>query len=281
MQTKPTYEELKQRVKELEQNEARKRTLTAESHKSVYRSMLENISDTVIVTDDYGFIIYVCPNTAINFGLSVDEVHEFGTIDKLMNGKLCRYSDLYKKREIPNIEWSITHHPSGEKRHLLVTAKSINIFGGKVMYVMRNVSERVQLEKQLKASELRYRNLFEKAPLMVHTIDSDGRLLMVSDTWLEKLGYSRAEVIGRQAVDFLTEESRQQAADLYSHHFFKDEHIKNVPFTMVKKNGVTFAVLLTATLEKDSGGNGPKSFAVLIDLTDTGLLPRQAEDTQQ
>ena len=267
MERKPTYEELENRVKDLEEKEAREQSRSTESHKSVYRSMLENISDTVIVTDDYGYIIYVCPNTTINFGISVDQVYEFGTIEKLMNGRLCRYSDLYKRGEISNIEWLITH-ASGEKLHLLVTAKSIDIYGGKVMYVMRNITERVQLEEQLKESELRYRSLFENAPVMVHLLDSKGRLLMVSDTWLEKLGYSRNEVIGRHSDEFVTGESRHRLDNTYWQQAFKGEHVKNVPFTMVQKNGETFDVLLSATSEKDSGGNVLTSFAVLIDASD-------------
>lgn len=269
MNEKPTYKELEQRLRELELEVERKDTPAIESDRSVYRSMLENISDTVIVTDDYGYIIYVCPNTTINFGISVDEVYEFGTIEKLMNGKLISYSELLKRGEISNIERSIIHHPSGEKRNLLVTAKSISIFGGKVMYVMRNITDRVELEEQLKESETRYRRLFEKAPVMVHSIDGDGRLLMVSNYWLEQMGYSRKEVIGKKSVEFLTEESRQQVTDLYLKQFFKDGSMKNVPYTMVKKNGETFEVLVSATLEKDSAGNILRSFTVLIDVPGT------------
>lgn len=269
MNKKPTYEELEQRVRDLELEVAREDTPAIESHNSVYRSMLENISDTVIVTDDYGYIIYVCPNTTVNFGLSVDEVYAFGTIEKLMNGTLFYYSDLIKRGEIPNIERSIIHHPSGEKRNLLVTAKSINIFGGKVMYVMRNITDRVQLEDQLKESETRYRSLFEKAPVMVHSIDGDGRLLIVSNYWLEKMGFSRKEVIGRKSVEFLTEESRQQVINVHLKQFFKDGFMKHVPYTMVKKNGETLDVMVSATLEKDTDGNILKSFTVLMDVPGT------------
>ena len=266
MSKKPTYAELEQQVKELEREVASKDALRIENRNSVYRSMLENISDTVIVTDDYGYIIYVCPNTRINFGISADEVYEFGTIDKMMNGDLCSYSDLCKKGEISNIEWSIVHQPSGEKRYLLVTAKSINIFGGKVMYVMRNVTERVQLMEQLKKSEIRFRGLFERAPIMFHSIDQDGRLLMVSNYWLEKMGFSREEVIGRKSIDFLTEESRQLATNVILKQFFKDGQVQNVPYTMVKKNGETFDVILSASSEKNSKGNIVRSHAVLIDV---------------
>ncbi len=266
MSEKPSYEELEQQIKQLEREVANNDALRIERRNSVYRSMLENISDTVIVTDDYGYIMYVCPNTRTNFGISVEEVYEFGTIEKMMNGKICSYSDLCKKGEIPNIEWSIIHQPTGEKRHLLVSAKSINIFGGKVIYVMRNVTELVQLMEQLKKSEIRFRGFFERAPVMVHSIDQDGRLLMVSNYWLEKMGFSRKEVIGKKSVDFLTEESRQFATNVILKQFFKDGHVYNVPYTMVKKNGETFNVLLSATSEKNSEENIVRSHAVLIDV---------------
>ena len=48
-------------------------------------------------------------------------------------------------------------------------------------------------------------------PAMVHSIDGCGRLIAVSDLWLEKLGYAREEVLGRLSSDFMTAESRQRA----------------------------------------------------------------------
>ena len=71
MAKKPTYEELEQRIKDLEkeQNAARTDHPSPEDSGAVYRLMLESISDTIIVTDDRGNILYVCPNTTIIFGL--------------------------------------------------------------------------------------------------------------------------------------------------------------------------------------------------------------------
>lgn len=53
--------------------------------------------------------------------------------------------------------------------------------------------------------------LLNKMPAMMHSIDQDGLLVNVSDLWLEKMGYSRTEVIGRPSVDFLTKASRAYA----------------------------------------------------------------------
>ena len=50
----------------------------------------------------------------------------------------------------------------------------------------------------------RYRDRYQSTPAMLHTIDEDGRIKAVSDHWLDKMGYARAEVIGRSVIDFVT-----------------------------------------------------------------------------
>ena len=65
MTGKPTYEELERQIKALKKENAailEEQKLLAVSEK-FHRLTLENISDTVIITDDEGNIIYVCPNT--------------------------------------------------------------------------------------------------------------------------------------------------------------------------------------------------------------------------
>ena len=50
--------------------------------------------------------------------------------------------------------------------------------------------------------------LFESAPIMMHSIDRDGKILKVNRRWLEVLGYEADEVLGYHATHFLTEQSR-------------------------------------------------------------------------
>ena len=69
MNERPTYEDLKQQVEAL----IKKNDALAESHRileeseRLHRLTLENISDTVLITDDEGKIIYACPNTSLYF----------------------------------------------------------------------------------------------------------------------------------------------------------------------------------------------------------------------
>ncbi len=56
-------------------------------------------------------------------------------------------------------------------------------------------------EEQLRTSEERYRLLYNRSPIMMHSADADGRLLNVNDQWLKVFGYKRDEVLGRNISD--------------------------------------------------------------------------------
>ncbi|MBI5251720.1 MAG: PAS domain S-box protein, partial [Desulfomonile tiedjei] len=132
----------------------------------------------------------------------------------------------------------------------------------------RNVQAVVtRAEESMRESERRYRDLYEKTPALIQSIDRSGRLVGVSDYWLEFLGYERHEVIGRSPIDFQTEESRRYALSLAIPNFLETGLSKNEPLQFVKKSGEVVDVLLTATAERDAEGTIIRSRAILNDIT--------------
>ncbi|WP_432822486.1 sensor domain-containing protein [Trichloromonas sp.] len=127
---------------------------------------------------------------------------------------------------------------------------------------------------RLQESEKRYRDLYHKTPVMLHSIDPNGCLLTVSDLWLKTLGYHRVEVIGRRLTEFMSRRSRQLVEDIHLPEFFKTGDVPNVAYQMVAKDGRPIDVLLSAVAERDSQGAIISSLAVLIDVTER----KRAED---
>jgi PAS domain S-box-containing protein len=135
------------------------------------------------------------------------------------------------------------------------------------VWSLRDVTLHDRTEAVLRDSEERYRSLYANTPVMMHSIDAEGRLVSVSNAWLEGLGYTREEVIGRRSVEFLTAQSREYARKVVLPEFFVTGVLKDVPYQFVKKSGEVVDVLLSAICERDAAGKVLRSLAVLIDVT--------------
>jgi len=153
-----------------------------------------------------------------------------------------------------------------------VVVLGLCLFAGLGVYFLylkasQEITRRRTAEEELRRSEERYRRLYHKTPALLHSIDTRGRLVNISDYWAEAMGYASDEVIGRKLTDFLTPQSRRHAEQEVLPNFFRTGSAKNVSYQFVKKNGEVVDVLLSAIAERDDQGRIVNSLAVLVDVT--------------
>ncbi len=163
---------------------------------------------------------------------------------------------------------------TGELRWLSVGKVPIHGADGAITGVLAfaiDVSEQRRLAERLQ-------RLYERTPAMLHSIDARGRLLTVSDAWLQRLGYAREEVIGRPSTDFLTESSRRYAREVVLPTFFVDGRCDRVPYQMETRSGEIVDVLLSGIMERDESGAPARSMAVIEDVTMRLRAERALED---
>ena len=145
------------------------------------------------------------------------------------------------------------------------------LIGIAVFFLYRQASHEIHQRRlaqdALRESESRFRSLYHNTPAMLHSIDPEGRLVSVSDYWVELMGYSRDEVIGRKLTDFFTAASRQVAETKIIPLFFNTGFLQDIPYQFVKKNGEKIDVLLSAIADRNAKGNIVRSLAVSIDIT--------------
>ena len=172
----------------------------------------------------------------------------------------------------------------GEIRHVREVAEPEFDAAGNVVAhfgILQDITELRHAEEALRESEARYRSLYNNTPVMMHSLDADGRLLSVSEHWLKGLGYDREEVIGRQVVEFMTETSRDYARRISLPAFYQTGVAKNVEYQFVTKHGEVIDVLVSAISETDLSGRFVRSLAVLNDVTErkkTLTALRQSEE---
>ena len=145
----------------------------------------------------------------------------------------------------------------------------------------RVASERKEPEHGALGSEQHLKFLYTRIPAMVHAIDADGRIIEVSDRWLEVLRYPRDEVIGRRSVEFLTDESRRFAETVTLPQFWGTGTASNVSYQFVRKDGEVLDILLSAVAEGDTEGKPPQSLAVLTEVSDNATQGSEARAGNQ
>ncbi len=128
------------------------------------------------------------------------------------------------------------------------------------------------------AMEQRYRELYRATPAMLHTVDRHGRIIAVSDWWLEKLGYTREEVMGRSILDFMSEETRDSLSGGRLEAIIQSGELRNAPRRMMTKSRQVIEVLTSAAAERDQRGEVQRLLVAMKDVTERNIAERKMRD---
>ncbi|MDA3918294.1 MAG: cache domain-containing protein [Deltaproteobacteria bacterium] len=144
----------------------------------------------------------------------------------------------------------------------------------------QEIVRRKNAENELRLSGERYRNIYHKTPVMLHSINTEGRIIRVSDHWLEKMGYEREEVIGEKLTSFYTEDSRRYAEDIIFPEFFTTGFCEDIPYTYVTKNYGKIEILLSCYGVRNELGEIERSLAVSVDVTEKNRTQMALQETK-
>ena len=248
----------------------------------MYRRLADNISDVIWSVDQDLRVTYVSPSLEKLLGYSSAEFTDLFP-DKVMTPasleKMKKAVSVRREKEtqktLPDrrgqlIELQFIHKDTSR----VWTESSISYIKDEQGHVVslngvsRDITRRKQIQDEFRASEEKFRLIYNLTPAMLHSIDKEGRIVSVSDFWLKKMRYTRQEVIGRKSTEFLNEASRKDARDIYLPRFWETGRAIDVPYTFVKKNGETFQGLMSAIVEKNIQGDTVQSLAVIVDISD-------------
>ncbi len=134
--------------------------------------------------------------------------------------------------------------------------------------LQKEISERRRAEKALRESEERYRFLYEESPAISLIIDINGTIKDVNRSLLKELGYSKEELIGRNALDFIASEQREKAAEQLEKDF-SGEYTSEIDIGIYAKDGSIHTILFSPGQAILYEGDAPISILVTgIDITE-------------
>lgn len=128
-----------------------------------------------------------------------------------------------------------------------------------------NISKRKKIEEELRISEEKYRDLYDNAPDMYHSVDKNGIIIECNETEAKMLGYKKEEIIGKPITYFMTEESKKAQAEFFPN--IEKYSFIQVERDFIRKDGSVFTASLNVYVEVDEKGNFVKTKTIGRDIT--------------
>ncbi|MGB2927323.1 MAG: PAS domain S-box protein [Desulfobacterales bacterium] len=274
MADKPTYEELKQRVKELEKEVTelkRAEKLLKKSEEKFSKAF--NLSPTLmtITSIEDGKYIEVNENFLHVTGYTREESIGTTSVDLGLISQKDR--DELKKAIIENgciegMELAL-RKKNGDILYCLYFGEIVAIAGKEsLLSIATDITDLKQAEEVLRKSEEKYQDLYDNAPDMFVSVDAKtATILDCNQTLVDASGYTKEEIIGRPIFDIYTPDSAEYAKANVFPVFVKAGVIKGEELKLQRKDGSVIDVSLNVTAVFDDEGNILHSRSVLRDIT--------------
>ncbi|MGE5313369.1 MAG: PAS domain S-box protein [Acidobacteriota bacterium] len=145
---------------------------------------------------------------------------------------------------------------------------------------IQDITERKNAETALRESEIRFKEIFDKAPLGYHELDAEGRIIRVNSTEAAMLGYTQEEMVGKYAWSFIEEEERSRLACLKKLRG-ESEPGQGFERKFRRKDGTLLYVLLDDLIIRNDEGTIIGIRTALQDITDRKRLEQQLLQSQK
>ena len=252
-------------------------------------TVLESMSDGVIVLDMFGGIMDVNDSAVRMF--------EYGSSEELV-GKtaLDTIAERDHQKCADAIQRSIEAGGTPSSLEFVMVTKGGREFDAELgtsmlhdsegnmigfVGVVRDITERKRWESALKESEERLSTMFDAVRDGIIIIDLEVNMLQVNEATLQMTGYSREDLIGKSALEFVAEYDRMKVVEDMA-KTLEDKKVKLMPvYHLVRKDGSEFEAELGSGMMLDKEGNVAGFVGVIRDVTERRRMEEEVRKTAE
>jgi PAS domain S-box-containing protein len=267
-----------------EENEARKKIEEILRHsEEKYRTIFENVQDVFYQTDLEGTVLEISPSIKHFSEFSREEIIGSPVANLYYNpdDREIFLNIIKETGELRDYELTL-RTKTGVVKHVSINARLAFDSEGNPHHIdgaIRDITERIQSQETLKESELRFRLLFDKAPLGYQSLDIDGNFIDTNQAWLDTLGYERDEVIGKWFGSFLTPMYQEGFRKRFP--IFKAQGKIHSEFEMIHKNGDIRFIAFDGRIGTDINGAFKQTHCILKDITEQKKAEIQIQENNE
>jgi len=258
----------------IESSERKKAEGQLKNSEERYRTLIELAPDSIVTMDLKGYITS-CNSEAIrHLGYSKDDLvgKHFSTIGFLHAKDIPKYLKVFVsilRGKGTDVYELTVNDKDGASRivetHIGLITENNKISG--VLAITRDITERKKIEKEVIESEEKLKQILDSSPDAITVTDLNGNIIECNQTASKMYGSSKAELIGKNALEFVSPKNREKAKDNLT-KTLELGLLKNVEYTLLTKDGREYPVEHSTSLIRDTSGNPQSSVAIVRDITE-------------
>ncbi len=231
----------------------------------------------IVAVDRDGLVTSVNQATERIFGWSEYEL--IGRTAPVSGNREAAYQDLLKKAlagELPTGVEAQSQRKDGTPIDISVSMGPLHDAAGRVtgaVSVIADIGEQKRAERELRASEERYRLLFEQNLAGVIRTTVEGQISECNDALARMLGFeSRQEALGQNIRDlYQNPEDRERMLEGLQ----TAGNLLNFEFHMRRRDGANVCLLANVALQRDEAGRPRFVEGTVLDITERRALEEQ------
>ena len=166
-----------------------------------YRTLLEQASDAIVITDLEGNIIQVNAAASQMTGYNRQELLSLTTRDLVNEKELDEQRKIFEELKTGKTVLTERNWKRKDGSILKVEMSAKMLPDGRMQKIFRDITERKVAEEKLRESEEKFATIFKAAPgSIILSSLPDGRMVEVNDNFSVITGYSKDEAMGKTTV---------------------------------------------------------------------------------
>jgi len=248
-----------------------------------YRELLDNASDVVYSHDLQGRFTTLNKAGEQATGYTAEEIVQksiMDLVDPALWEAAQRWLESIAAGKAPSTYTLEIRAKDGQRVWLEASTRLILQHGNPVgvLGLARDVTRRKHAEDALRASEARYRQLFERNLAGVFRSTVDGRFLDCNEAFARTFGYaSRQEVLARTTSDLYFD---PQEHELATSRLKQEKFLTNCEFRLRRQDGTSVWALVNETLLEEEGEGGLVE-GTILDITARKQAEAELQDAKE